>query len=199
MQKLPINRENTTGPLIILALSCMMYLSEPSSSEQFAYSRDAIENMELWRLLSGQLLHTNVFHFLLNGAGILLLWGLHGDYYKTGGYLLFVLFSALFIAISLYCFSPHLHSYVGLSGVLHALFTYGAYQDARQGFKSGWWLQLGVALKVLYEQWQGPDESISKLIDANVAIDAHLFGWIAGIVVIVASRIPSPKQNGPSE
>jgi len=75
--------------------------------------------------------------------------------------------------------------YVGLSGVLHGLFIIGAYFDIQNRFKTGWLMLIGVWLKVLHEQIYGASESVAKLISANVAIDAHLFGTITGSLIIL--------------
>jgi rhomboid family GlyGly-CTERM serine protease len=75
--------------------------------------------------------------------------------------------------------------YVGLSGVLHGLFVIGAYFDIRQKLKTGWVMLLGVWVKVIYEQIFGASADVAKLIEANVAVDAHLFGTITGCIIIM--------------
>ena len=46
--------------------------------------------------------------------------------------------------------------------------------------KNGHLAVLGVWVKVIYEQMNSPSAEMKQLIDANVAIDAHLWGAIAG-------------------
>ena len=65
------------------------------------------------------------------------------------------------------------------------LFTLGAYQDIKHGLKSGWLLLSGVTMKVAYEQWYGPGKGIAEFIEADVAIDAHLYGWSSGLLCIL--------------
>ena len=112
-----------------------------------------------------------------------LLCALHGHYYHYGNYAVLLIFSALITSLGLYLFSPELTSYVGLSGVLHGVFIWGAITDIRQQEKTGYLLLLGVILKVAHEQFYGADQNIAQLIDANVAIDAHLWGGIGGLIV----------------
>ncbi|GGO70838.1 rhombosortase [Bowmanella pacifica] len=183
MPKLPLQFQHFAGPLLILTLAWLLYGLEPWSQTYLQYDRLQIENGQWWRLLTGHLLHTNFNHLLLNSAGVLLLWALHGYYYQYRPYLLFMLLSALACSLGLYLFSVQLIWYVGLSGVLHGLFAWGAMMDIRQGIQSGWLLLLGLWAKVIYEQWFGPSADVAALIDANVAIDAHLFGAISGTVL----------------
>ena len=60
--------------------------------------------------------------------------------------------------------------------------------------KSGWLLLIGLALKVGYEQREGSSEQVANLIDANVAIDAHLFGALTGVVIFMLMFITA-KRN----
>jgi len=80
---------------------------------------------------------------------------------------------------------------------LHCFITVGALLDIKHKIQSGWLILLGVIAKVTYEQWQGPDAELAALIDANVAIDAHLYGVIFGLLlgfVFVISAKPLENQ-----
>ncbi|GAA0356786.1 hypothetical protein GCM10009092_21280 [Bowmanella denitrificans] len=187
MLKLPCQPQQFSGPLLVLLLSFLFYFLEPWSQVHLTYDRTMLQSGEWWRLLSGHLLHTNFNHLLLNAAGMLLLWALHGHYYRFFPYLGLMLCCALICSIGLYWGSPELIRYVGLSGILHGLFAWGAGMDIRHGIKSGWLLLMGLWGKVLYEQWAGPSQEVAKLINANVAIDAHLFGALAGMLALAAS------------
>ncbi|MFT4994925.1 MAG: rhomboid family GlyGly-CTERM serine protease [Paraglaciecola sp.] len=117
--------------------------------------------------------------------GLSLLWALHGQYFTTKSYLLFVLLMSLTCTLGIYFFAPRLDWYVGLSGTLHGLFVVGAYFDIRAGMKSGWLLLIGVWAKIAHEQWYGASQDVAQLIGANVAIEAHLYGAISGMLLVV--------------
>jgi rhomboid family GlyGly-CTERM serine protease len=185
MFNLPIQPKHSLAPLLIVIISIILALTEPLSSNMFAYDRNQLNNLQLWRLITGHFLHTNTTHLLLNTAGLTLLWALHGHYYKTPRYLMQFFVLSLGTAIGLYLFADQMQWYVGLSGVLHGLFVIGAYFDIRQNFKTGWLMLIGVWLKVAHEQIYGASEDIAQLIAANVAIDAHLFGTISGGFIIL--------------
>ena len=79
----------------------------------------------------------------------------------------------------------HYEGFVLYCYLLHGLFVLGAYFDIRQHLTTGWILLVGVWVKVLHEQIYGASDDIATLIDANVAIDAHLFGTLSGTVMIL--------------
>ena len=61
--------------------------------------------------------------------------------------------------------------------------------------KSGWLLLIGLAIKVGYEQIDGSSEQVANLIDAKVAVDAHLFGALTGIAIFLLIFITAKKNR----
>lgn len=178
---LPLRINQLGGPVILAIISVILFYTEPASGELLAYQRYAIEGMETWRIITGNLVHTNGYHLLLNLTGLLILWALHGNHYQI------IQFSKLFIwccigtSAGIYYFSPDLIWYAGLSGALHGIFIWGSCMDIRKGIKSGWLLLVGVIIKLVIEQYSGSSEQVASLIDAKVAVDAHLYGAISGL------------------
>jgi rhomboid family GlyGly-CTERM serine protease len=185
MFNLPIQAKYSLAPMLIIVISIILALTEPMSSDMFAYDTQQLNNFQWWRLITGHFLHTNTIHLLLNALGLTLLWALNGHHYKASHYLIQFFMLCLGTSIGLYLFAEQMQWYVGLSGVLHGLFVIGAYFDIRQKFKTGWLMLIGVWLKVLHEQIYGASEGVAQLIAANVAIDAHLFGTITGCIIIL--------------
>lgn len=199
LQNLPIKLTQIAGPLWVFCLAMGLYLGEILGANDFItsilnYQRDLISQGELWRLLSGNLLHTNFNHLLLNLAAVILLWALHGRFYQQSRYLQLVTAIALISNISLFYFSPHMQQYVGLSGVLHGLLLWGACQDIRYKDKTGYLLLLALTAKIIYEQIFGASPNMAVLINANVAIDAHLWGAIAGTICFAFSLLFTKTQ-----
>jgi rhomboid family GlyGly-CTERM serine protease len=158
------------------------YLLGDSFTQALVYQRELITTGEVWRLLSGHLLHTNGYHLLLNLAGLLMLWALHGRFYSIKNYIVLFLFCSIMTSIGIYVFDPTLIQYVGLSGVLHGIFVFGALMDINVKDKSGYLLFLGVWLKIAHEQYYGANVDVSNLIEANVAVNAHLWGALSGLL-----------------
>lgn len=177
-------------PYLFLALLLVLLSSLPDTMQQvLQYQRTAISSGELWRLLSGHLLHSNHWHLIMNLAGLLLAMLLHSHYYRAVKLYSQLALSAVLISLALYCFSASIVVYVGLSGLLHSMLTLGALRDIQQKMTTGWLLLAGLIVKVGWEQWQGPDPQLAKLIDANVATDAHLYGVITGLIVALLARL----------
>ncbi|MCE9678546.1 rhombosortase [Shewanella sp. AS1] len=156
---------------------------------QLGYRRSAISHGEWWRLFSGNLLHTNALHLLMNLAGLWVISFLHENHYRLANFSLIFILLGLLQGIGLYLFFPALGAYVGLSGLLHGLFTYGALRDIQSGIRSGYLLLVGVCAKVLYEQVYGASEQITQMINARVATEAHLVGVISGILLFILFRL----------
>ena len=199
MFNLPTQIKYSLAPLLIVIISIIMALIEPMSSDFLAYDRHQLNNLQLWRLLTGHFQHTNSMHLVLNIVGLTLLWALHGQYYQTKRYVTLFFTLCLGTSCGLFLFAPQMIWYVGLSGVLHGLFIIGAYFDIQNKFKSGWIMLLGVWLKVGNEQIYGASQNVAQLIEANVAIDAHLFGTITGSIIIlfyfVADKIHNNRRK----
>lgn len=156
------------------------------------------EPLQVWRAVTGHLLHSNHWHLVMNLGALLLILMLHQLYYKLKTFVLLLVCGCFGVSVLLYLFSPDIEIYVGLSGWLHALITVGAVFDIKHKMQSGWLILLGVIAKVTYEQWQGPDAELAALINANVAIDAHLYGVICGLLlglVFLALSRTKPAEN----
>ncbi|WP_445945438.1 rhombosortase [Shewanella sp.] len=155
-----------------------------SVADSFSYLRLNITQGQVWRLLTGNLLHTNLWHLAMNLAGLWVILFLHEMHYRKQALLIYLLFISLclFEGLGLYFYYPALLSYVGLSGVLHGLFSFGAIMDITRGYRSGYLLLAGVLAKVCYEQTYGASDSVVELIGARVATESHLVGVISGII-----------------
>ncbi|MDP5132977.1 MAG: rhombosortase [Paraglaciecola sp.] len=191
---LPLARQYVIGPLVLLVVCVLLFLTEPTASHYLAYDRLQIEQFEWWRLFTGNLLHTNANHLGLNLAGVTLLWALHGQYFTARHYLFMLLILSLCTTLGIYFFAKTLQWYVGLSGLLHGVFLLGAYFDIKHGLKTGWLLMIGVIAKVAHEQYFGASQDVANLIAAKVAVDAHLYGTLAGLIIVVLLQLFSIKK-----
>lgn len=179
----------------ISLLSISLFLFEPYSSQALQYDRLAINNGEWFRLISGHFLHTNFTHLAFNLIGFLLLWALHGDDYTITNNLILIVYLGFAVSFSIHYFSPELSLYVGLSGVLHGLFCWGVIQDIRKKMTTGYLLFIGAVLKIGSEQLYGAGALMPTLIEADVAVDSHLYGAIFGTIGGIVCALFSKKEN----
>ena len=174
--------------ILLIIITLIVYFFEPQSSELFAYYHMGIEQWQVWRLITATFCHTNFYHLAMNLLGLIVIIGLFIDTYKKQSTVPVIIFSSIFIALTLFYFEPGVIWYVGFSGVLHALFSYAVANDIQ--YKQKWGIALGFALvaKILYEQVYGAQPSTIELIDAPVLINAHLYGAIAGVLFYFLRR-----------
>lgn len=168
-----------------MVLLVLLALFQPQLVSYLQYDRQALLSGQWWRLWTGHLLHTNSWHLVMNLAGLAVITMLHGNYYRRGQFLFLLCAGCLLISLALLFWSPAIGLYVGLSGWLHALLVFGACEDIRRNWSSGWLILAGVAAKVCWEQWQGASADLVTLIEADVAVDAHLYGALCGALLFV--------------
>jgi rhomboid family GlyGly-CTERM serine protease len=142
------------------------------------YERGALANGQLWRVITGHLVHASASHLALNLAGLALMVALFPGEYSRREWCLVGFASAFAISAGLWWLQPQVHWYVGLSGVLHGVLAAGAL---------GWWrtqprllagaLTAVLLLKLVWEQWHG---ALGWSGDLTVIVDAHLYGALGG-------------------
>jgi rhomboid family GlyGly-CTERM serine protease len=189
MVQFPTRPNQYLGPLIIGLICVVAFLSEPMSSDYFALERSWWTQGKYYQIVTGHFLHTNFIHILFNLLGLLLLWALHGDDYKTVSYLAKFFLTCVVLSLCLYLFSVDVTWYVGLSGAIHGVFAWGCIRDLENKLLSGWLLLIGLILKIGNEQLNGAGSLMPELIDANVAVDSHLYGAIIGLLIGVFSLL----------
>lgn len=182
-------------PFLILAmLSTVLFFFPTKIQLSLEYNRLAIEAGQLWRLLTGHFLHSNLYHLLMNLCGLFVIMLLHAPLKQRLAFAWQVLILSLATSLCLWFFAKDLTLYVGLSGLLHAILCFGAVLDIRQGFRSGILILLGVAVKLAFEQFVGPDAELAAKLAAEVAIDAHLYGAVCGTLLGLALFSRTPRQ-----
>lgn len=178
------------APLCIAALSILAFYLGDTAKDQFDYLRP-VATTEWWRMVTAHVFHTNDVHLTLNLSALVLLSFIHKQFYRTSSISILFIVSAFFVSIGIFIFTPEMERYVGLSGVLHGFFVWGALKDISVGEKTGYLLLGGVILKLIYEQLAGPNQELMNLIEANVAIDAHVYGAVAGLFYFVITWLLS--------
>lgn len=192
---LPLNKNSVLIPALLFVIAVCVYFLPQNIESILIFDRNDIANGQWWRVITGHLAHTNFNHLLLNLAGLVMLWALHGDDYTPKSYTLVFIVSALVCSLGIYLFTPEIQRYVGLSGVLHGIFVWGAINDIKKGWKSGYLLLIGVWGKVLYEQVFGASADVEAMINASVAIDAHLWGATGGLIYPIAVYLKAKLKS----
>lgn len=159
-------------------------LQSAGLASTFQFDRALIDQGQYWLLLTGHLVHLNWTHWALNMAGLAIVAVFFSLYGSMLDWLFVLLFSAIVIGLGLYWFHPELGWYVGLSGVLHGLFIYGAIREIRFYPFSGYILLLLLTAKLFWEYMNGALPGSEEMTGGRVLVEAHLYGAAAGLVAV---------------
>ena len=176
--------------LIFTSLLCVIFQLEPVQA-WVIWDKSAIVDGQWWRILTGNFSHTNYSHLLMNLAG---LWVISYLFQPTRKQLISALI-LISLVTGLALLLSSIQVYVGLSGTLHGLFGLFALREALNGRKSSWLLVLGLVAKIAWEQLVGPSSTTGELINARVAIEAHLAGTLTGGSMAIISFLMGKKAN----
>ena len=166
---------------ILIFLVLVMQLSGEAGFILLQYQREKILSGELWRLLSGHLVHLSWSHMWMNLIALVLISLIFKKYFAEKVWWWLLGASVLGVDLGLLLFNPEISWYVGLSGVLHGIFTGLAVLSWRCNKGSGGRLFLFVlVVKLAVEQWSGTLPGSAELSGGRVIVDAHMYGAIAG-------------------
>ncbi len=178
--------KNGKLPLALCAIALLIQLGGHEASLWLRYDREGILNGEVWRIITGHLVHLGWPHLLMNLIGLILIWLLFGHLIKRNSWLIICTLSTIGISAGMMFFNPELKWYVGLSGVLHGMFVAGAIVSIKAGYRAEWLLLLLLTGKLAWEQMVGPLPGSAEFAGGNVIVDAHLYGAISGLLISLA-------------
>lgn len=146
-----------------------------------AYLRDSIMDGQWWRIYTGHFVHFTLYHTVMNAAGLALV--AFALFFRQSVTVLIGLniFVPLCISAGLWFWFPGTEQYRGYSGVIYGLIAAGLMLEWSYNkglYTLGWLLLAG---KIVYEQLPSYDVNyLMAEIGVPVAIEAHMFGFIAG-------------------
>jgi len=157
------------------------------------FDRSLIEQGEFWRILTGNLIHYNFEHLWMNLAGLALGMYLLAFRYSLIYWFIMVIFCSIAVGVGLYFFDTNMRYYVGLSGALHGILVAGAITEYFYNKTTSVLLLLFIVCKLAYEQFIGP-LSAPLSSSTSVAVNAHLYGAISGILIwVVLFKVQTKK------
>ena len=158
------------------------------------YEHAALASGEVWRALTGHVLHLGWAHMALNVAGLWLCCILAGRDMNGRQLLARLLILSLGVSALLYGLSPQVSDYVGLSGVLYGLLLWALLPQAVRRDRLS---MLALALLVVWTAWQvhaGANPQEEVWIGGRIIVQAHLYGLCVAAAAWLASVLkPRPQ------
>jgi len=175
---------------LLVVCAVLGLLQAPGSAAILAlrYDRTSIEHGQWWRALTAHFVHLDWGHWAMNVAGLVGLWWLYVVQASRTQWLAVVAASGLMISLALYVRDPAVDWYVGLSGVLHALWAAAAVAMWRTSrVEAAGALALLIA-KLVFEYVHGP-LSGGPGSTLPVVSAAHRYGAAAGLLCALSLRL----------
>jgi rhomboid family GlyGly-CTERM serine protease len=178
----------------VVLLTTLLEVAHAQVFGRLAYYRHAILRGEVWRVLTGHLVHAGPLHLFWNLAGLLIVWIAFGPRLTGHRWLVAALVSGLGAGLGVLAFEPQVRAMVGLSGLLHGLMAAGALAAIRSGERMGGLFLTVLTVKIVWEQLFGPTAATQAALGGAIAVGAHLYGSLAGGLAGFASTPPNRHQ-----
>ncbi len=180
---------------ILGLLAILGYYIAGPAPELWVFSRAAISQGELWTLISGHWMHSDLEHAVWNISALIVLGSLFEQQLKTR---LFtdLLLACVLMSFWLIYFMPDLSAYCGLSGILNTLLVTGIAALWQHYRAPSILLILALALiKNLMELFT--QEAIFTHTTWPSVPEAHIVGMAIGLaIVMIRSRYQRNKLSG---
>ncbi|USD64467.1 rhombosortase [Vibrio sp. SCSIO 43136] len=168
-------------PSLIITSLIMVLAQLPALHPLLNWDASLIQQGQYWRILTAHFTHTNWTHLAMNCAGLWVICWFFRDSWSTKRFWMALTVISLLVSMTLPL--TNTQWYAGLSAVLHGLFALFAVIEIINGRHTSVWLLVGLTVKIGWENLAGPSHSTEAMINARVAVEAHLAGAIAGLLL----------------
>lgn len=171
----------------ITALATALYWLFGAAPELLVFDRLAITQGELWRLVSGHLVHSDLEHAFWDILAFALI-GSMVEQSGSGRTLVAAVTSLLVVDVWLWWGAEYLRWYCGLSGIISTLLVLLTYQLWRESRSV--WVGLGAAgygIKLLVEALTG--NALMTTTAWPSVVSVHVVGVVVAVALIVVYRV----------
>jgi len=192
---------------IAIASTVLVLQALPGAGPALEYRHELLV-AQPWRWISGNLVHVNWQHAVINALALWIVARLYAPDLTAGRQLAVMLGNSLAVGLALAVLYPSITWYRGLSGVLHGLFFTGAalwLMKVRPWTLRTLWLPsalfFGGWIQVVLEQPDGATTPYVEWLGAGVVPQAHLVGAVCGTIIglglaISDARAANHQQHG---
>ena len=173
--------------MAVAGLAALTELAGDPGRLALRYDREAIAAGEVWRLITGHLVHLGPSHLAMNVLALAILAFVLPALASWRLWLFSGLSSALCIDFGLLAFHPDVAWYVGLSGMLHGFWTAGVILALHDRRFEALPLAVLLLLKLGYEALLGPIPLSGEVAAGPVVAEAHAWGAAGGAAFACAA------------
>ncbi len=163
--------------------------------DSWRFDRGLVEQGDLWLLFSSHIVHLNWSHWGLNMAGLGIVAFFFSAHASFKQWVAVIIVSICVISVGLWWWMTDILYYVGLSGVLHGLFLYGALREIRVYPASGYVLVTVLIAKLCWEFFNGALPGSEDMAGGRVLTEAHLLGAVGGILVWLLEAVNKTSRK----
>lgn len=175
------------APALIGVLSALAETGGEPLRQALRYDRVAIAGGEIWRLVTGHLVHLGPSHMAMNVVALGVLAYVFERLLSDTDWWLGGLSAALAIDAGLFWISTDVRWYVGLSGALHGIWAVAAVRAFQQRRPEALAFLVLLGIKLGYETWLGPVPLTHAIAAGPVVAVAHAYGAAGGLTYAVAT------------
>ena len=165
----------------LAAALVLVHLGGHARLPALRYERAAVLDGEVWRLVTGHLVHADLRHLAWNVLGVLIVWGLFARDFTVRQWVVILIASTAATSLGFLLLEPDLEWYVGFSGVLHGCMAAGLVAWLRTERDALTALVAALfAAKLAWEHAYGPLPFTAGSLSIPVVHEAHTYGAIGG-------------------
>ena len=157
-------------------ITLLLIINQPLQ-EYLLFLRENIQHGEVWRVWTGNLVHSNYYHLGMNLVGLWLFIFIFKPFINSTQ--LFIVLALLItgVGMGLYYLSPELMWYAGISGALYGLFIVGSvYALLHKDFITGLPVIIVIPVKIIWDHLHDGGQANADLIGVAVSTDSHIYG-----------------------
>lgn len=182
--------------LIFIILSSIAQLSLMFGVDWMQYSRSDISDGQWWRFFTGNIVHLTWRHLMMNVLALIAIVVLYPKCLKLTEMVLVLVICCCIVTTGMWIFSPDIQWYVGLSGSLHGVLVTLIIVDY---LSHKHWLNLlllcALSAKLIWEGIMGPLPGSESAAGGPVVVQAHLYGFIGGLLISAYIIIKNNKLH----
>jgi rhomboid family GlyGly-CTERM serine protease len=160
------------------------------------FLRENIQQGEIWRIWTGNLIHSNYYHLGLNLSGFWLFVFIFKELMNATQLMLSFVILISGGGLGLYFLTPELDWYAGLSGALYGLFIVGAfYALLDKDFMTGLSIIIVIPVKIIWDHLHNTGQTNAHLIGVPVSTESHIYGISTAFLIGIFLLFEHLRKN----